>query len=274
MAIRSPFAATRNALCHAQYVPAMRSRHGSFVSSVSRTSVSQRSTSCSRRMPVAWSSFSCTRVCWVAKGRRLAGDTMFAWRRGRVVRQRPAKPRTAVRVRSSPLVALLLALVVAGCGAGLRSARRARSGAARARSLGSPRRLQPRPGGVVPSSDVERVLADPWPASSAETHHARAHLRLPGGVHEPSGCQNIRVQRGASTGRARPLARSIGCGRPERRLRRRDRGERHPLPVAEIGEETHAHRFDVGPAQYLGVSVALSQRSSRRASPPASPRRP
>ena len=67
MAIRSPFAETRNALCQAQYVPAIRSRHGSVVSSVSRTSVSQRSTSCSRSISVAWSSFSWMSTCGVIR---------------------------------------------------------------------------------------------------------------------------------------------------------------------------------------------------------------
>ena len=55
-----------NAPCQALYTPAIRSRQGSLVSIVSRTNVSQRSTSCSRRISTAWSSFSWTRVDVVA----------------------------------------------------------------------------------------------------------------------------------------------------------------------------------------------------------------
>src|SRR5918994_2188264 len=158
IAVRSPVAEIRNAPVQALYVPAISSRHGSFVSSVSRTSVSQRSTSCSRRIPAAWSSFSRTRLAWsTATPRTLpavsrlpfaAADLQLATRalerpvpplhvraaaqadlddfagereghastlgrgedgydepsrrRGRVVRQRPAKPRTPVRFWSAP----------------------------------------------------------------------------------------------------------------------------------------------------------------------------
>jgi hypothetical protein len=66
IAVRSPVADTRNAPVQALYTPAMRSRHGSFVSMVSRTYVSQRSTSCSPRISTAWSSFCCTSVDVVA----------------------------------------------------------------------------------------------------------------------------------------------------------------------------------------------------------------
>ena len=212
--MRSPFAATRNALCQAQYVPAMRSRHGSFVSSVSRASVSQRSTSCSRRMPVAWSSFSWMRVCWREPGaRRLAGDTMFAWRRGRVVRQRPAKPRTAVRVRSSPPPA----------GTWCSSSRAARRRSEQAspptdarRASSSFAHLSDLPVGFnldlaesfpVPTSTI---LADPW---------RRARRELSGASGSPATRRRSRAHglsaiecSAASIDRVRPPARSIGCG--------------------------------------------------------------
>src|SRR5919106_747425 len=161
IAVRSPPAEIRNAPVHALYVPAISSRHGSLVRSVSRTSVSQRSTSCSRRISAAWSSFSRTRFAWstatprtlpaVARLPFAAADFQLAARalerpvpplhmraaaqadlddladvagelsghaptlgrgedgydepsrrRGRVVRQRPAKPRTPVRFWSAP----------------------------------------------------------------------------------------------------------------------------------------------------------------------------
>ena len=73
----------RNAPVHALYVPAMSSRHGSFVSSVSRTSVSQRSTSCSPRIATAWSTFSWTRL---PSATAIAADATCS---------RPSRPRSS-----------------------------------------------------------------------------------------------------------------------------------------------------------------------------------
>ena len=50
---RSPVAEMTNAPVQALYVPAIKSRHGSLVSIVSRTRVSQTSVSCSRKMSIA-----------------------------------------------------------------------------------------------------------------------------------------------------------------------------------------------------------------------------
>ena len=74
--------------------PAMRSRQGSLVSDVSRTNVSQRSTSCSRRISAAWSSFSCTRVApeVVVTGRTLAPAVVSARGRPRGCSSRGSAP--------------------------------------------------------------------------------------------------------------------------------------------------------------------------------------
>ena len=100
---RSPPAETRKAPCQALYTPAIRSRHGSFVSDVSRTNVSQRSTSCSRRIPTAWSSFSCASVAPGA-ARRVTLPAVVqrstTSRRGRSGSRSPCTARPAARLRA------------------------------------------------------------------------------------------------------------------------------------------------------------------------------
>ena len=58
IAFRSPERERRNALCQVQCVPTISSMHGSGVTCVSWTNVSQRSMSCSSRIAGTWSSFS------------------------------------------------------------------------------------------------------------------------------------------------------------------------------------------------------------------------
>src|SRR4029079_4063303 len=60
IAFRSPERESRNALCHVQCVPTISSMHGSGVTCVSWTNVSQRSMPCSSRIAGTWSSFSRT----------------------------------------------------------------------------------------------------------------------------------------------------------------------------------------------------------------------
>jgi hypothetical protein len=171
-----------------------------------------------------------------------------------VVRQRPAKPRTAVRVRSSPLVPLLLALVVAGCGTPEPDGLDAEQLVPRLDDLPAGFNLVLAESFPIPTSKVlhdSKIFDDPWSASSAELIRRE---RIAG------------YQIAFTSPQARPIHcnvaiyRSGAAARKVYRLRGQsvsgfvaDLGGR-PLPVAEIGEETHAHRFGIGPARYLGLA--------------------
>ena len=162
---------------------------------------------------------------------------MFAWRRGRVVRQRPAKPRTAVRVRSSPLVPLLLALVVAGCAAGSEQVLppgipEAEQFVAQLSDLPTGFNLNLAESFPVPTSTI---LADPWSGKLGGNCQARARLRLPGVVHEPAGCPPPVQRSGLSVEYGRSQGLSVADDR--RRLDRRRVGRTFST-VAEIGDET------------------------------------
>ena len=100
----------------------------------------------------------------------------------------------------------------------------------------------------VPTS---KVLADPWQASSAAIIRRE---RVSGYQVSFTSPQAVRLQCSAAVYRSSAAARKVY------RLRMTggasfvaDSGGRS-LPVAEIGEQTHAHRFDIGPAAYLGVA--------------------
>ncbi len=128
---------------------------------------------------------------------------MPLWRRGRVVRQRPAKPRTAVRVRSSPLVALLFLLAVAACGT-------SDEGGLDAQQLVP--QLSDLPVGydAVPAESFPVTLEDrarrPMVGGHQASDQARAALGLSGVVRQPHDPAH-RVQRGVV-----PVDRGSGQG--------------------------------------------------------------
>jgi hypothetical protein len=100
----------------------------------------------------------------------------------------------------------------------------------------------------VPTSTI---LADPWQASSAGTVRRE---RLSGYQASFTSPRAVHLQCSAAVYRSSTAARKVyrlrmtGAGSFVTELGGRSR------PVAEIGDETDAHRFDIGPAQYLSVA--------------------
>jgi hypothetical protein len=100
----------------------------------------------------------------------------------------------------------------------------------------------------IPTS---KILADPWQASSAAIIRRE---RVSGYQVSFTSPQAVRLQCSAAVYRSSAAARKV--------YRLRTSGSAsfigelggRSLPVAEIGEETHAHRFDIGSAEYLGVA--------------------
>lgn len=157
-------------------------------------------------------------------------------------------PHTAVRVRSSPLVALLLALVVAGCGTPETNGLDAEEFLPRLDDLPAGFNLVPAESFPVPTS---KILSDPWSVSSAGLIRRERISGYQGAYKSP---QAVNIECSAA------LYRSGAAAREVYRLRTRsvyafiaELGG-SPLPVAEIGAETHARRFEIGHAQYLGVT--------------------
>ena len=100
----------------------------------------------------------------------------------------------------------------------------------------------------VPTSTI---LADPWQAGSAGTVRRE---RLSGYQASFTSPRAVRLQCSTAVYRTSAAARKVyrlrmtGAGSFVTELGGRSR------PVAEIGDETDAHRFDIGPAHYLGVA--------------------
>jgi hypothetical protein len=100
----------------------------------------------------------------------------------------------------------------------------------------------------VPTSTI---LADPWQASSAG---AVRRERLSGYQTSFTSPRAVQLQCSAAVYRSSAAARRVyrlritGVGSFVTEVGGRSR------PVAEIGDEADAHRFDIGPAQYLAVA--------------------
>jgi hypothetical protein len=151
------------------------------------------------------------------------------------------------------LLLLAFALVATGCAAG--SDQSARTTSPDAEQLVA--QLSDLPAGFnlnlaeslpIPTS---KILADPGQASSAAIIRRE---RVSGYQVSFTSPQAVRLQCSAAVYRSSAAARKVS------RLRTTggasfvaELGGRS-LPVAEIGEETHAYRFDIGPAEYLGVA--------------------
>jgi hypothetical protein len=96
----------------------------------------------------------------------------------------------------------------------------------------------------VPTS---KILADPWQASSAAIIRRE---RVSGYQVSVTSPQAVRLQCSAAVYGSSAAARKVSTGGASFIADLHGRS----LPVAEIGEETHAHRFDIGSAEYLGVA--------------------
>ena len=194
----------------------------------------------------------------MVRSETLAGDTMWSRRRGRGVRQRPAKPCTAVRIRSSPCASGRGRRGPRAGARGLREWDSRRAGvrqfsrrvSARRAAVGPPSRLRLRAGGVVSDSDRE----DPPGAmvgECASAHPQRAVVGLPGIVREPV-ADTDRVQRGRLSLAGRCDGDLSIANKRFRSFVAESGGGRLRFPT--IGEESSASRFRLGGSRYYGVT--------------------
>jgi hypothetical protein len=141
-----------------------------------------------------------------------------------------------------------LALVVAGCGTPERNRLDAEQFVPRLDDLPAGFHLVLAESFPVPTS---KILSDPSSASSAGLIRRE---RISGYQIAFKSPQAVNIACSAAIYRSGTAAREVY------RLRTRSVSAivaelgGHPVPVAEIGEETHGHRFEIGPAQYLGVA--------------------
>ncbi len=196
---------------------------------------------------------------------------MPPWRRGRVVRQRPAKPRTAVRICSAPSCCALLVTVT------LRRLRlrrstpsastRARGVTARSAAVGPAERVQPRSCRVV-SRPAREGPVRPVRRRIGGVDRARADVRLPDGVREPH-ADTARVQRGrVSVERAlRSASIELRTSAFAEFVARTDGA---PLRFPQIGEETNASPIPASAIRATTVSRGAFATSSPGACPVAS----
>ena len=142
----------------------------------------------------------------------------------------------------------MLALVVAACGTADQRELDAQQLVPQLSDLPEGFNLVPAESFSIPTS---KVLADPWSASSSAIIRRERLSGYQASFTTPE-AQHIAC--------SAALYRSSASARKVYRLRTTSAASfvaelgGRSLPVPEVGEETHASRFDVGSAQYLGVA--------------------
>jgi hypothetical protein len=165
-----------------------------------------------------------------------------------VVRQRPAKPRTAVRVRSSPLVALLLLLAVAACAT-------SDTGGLDAQHLVP--QLSDLPAGydAVPAESfpvsLETVLADQWSAGIRPTIRRE---RLSGYQASFASPTTQRIECSAALYRSTEGAAKVFAFRLGRFTDFVSASGGEPIQVERLGAQTRAYRYRLGEQHGLLVT--------------------
>ena len=153
------------------------------------------------------------------------------------------------------LLGLVVAVVLFAVGCGTGGGRPARQTELAAQQLvpqlsDLPRgfNLNPAESFPVPTS---KILADPWQGSSAAIIRRE---RVSGYQVSFTSPQAVRLQCSAAVYRSSAAARKVYRLRTTGGASFVAKLGGRSLPVAKIGEESHAHRFDIGSAEYLGVA--------------------